>query len=71
MVVAGIIIDLLFGALDLIPSVRAPGAIAEASFQLNYTTWLDIAAILLSGWFVWVHSTNKQNEAATTSNRHP
>ncbi len=71
MVVAGIIIDLLFGALGLIPSARAHGAIAEASFQLNYTTWLDIAAILLSGWFVWIHFTNRQNGAGTKSKEHP
>jgi uncharacterized protein len=70
MVVAGIIIDLLFGALGLIPAVRPHGAIAEASFQLNYTAWLDLAAILLSGWFVWIHFTKGQNEEATTSTRH-
>ena len=55
MVSAGIVVDLLFGALGLIPSVRPPSAIAQASFQWNYTTWLDFAAILLSGWFVWIH----------------
>ena len=71
MVSAGIIMDLLFGALDLIPAVRAHDAIAEASFQWNYTTWLDFAAILLSGWFVWIHFTHGQNKAATTSNRNP
>jgi uncharacterized membrane protein YraQ (UPF0718 family) len=55
MVSAGIIVDLLFSALGLIPSVRPPSAIAEATFQWNYTTWLDFAAILLCGWFVWIH----------------
>jgi uncharacterized membrane protein YraQ (UPF0718 family) len=55
MVSAGIIVDLLFAALELIPSVRPPSAIAEASFQWNYTMWLDFAAILLSGWFAWIH----------------
>jgi uncharacterized protein len=59
MVSAGIIVDLLFGALGLIPNVRPPSAIAEASFQWNYTTWLDLAAILLSGWFVWIHFKKK------------
>lgn len=63
MVSAGIIVDLLFGALGLIPTVRPPSAIAEASFQWNYTTWLDFAAILLSGWFVWIHfKTRKQTD---------
>jgi uncharacterized membrane protein YraQ (UPF0718 family) len=55
MVSAGIIVDLLFGALNLIPKVRPHSAIAEASFRWNYTSWLDFAAILLSGWFVWIH----------------
>jgi len=55
MVSAGIIVDLLFGALGLIPSVRPANAIARASFQWNYTTWLNFIAILLSGWFVWIY----------------
>ncbi len=59
MVSAGIIVDLLFGALGLIPAVRPSSAIAEASFQWNYTTWLDFIAILLSGWFVWIHLKTK------------
>ena len=57
---AVIIVDLLFGTLGLIPTVHPPSAIAQASFQWNYTTWLDFAAIHLSGWFVWVHF-KKQN----------
>jgi hypothetical protein len=59
MVSAGIIVDLLFGALGLIPNVRPPSAIAQASFQWDYTTWLDLAAILLSGTFVWIHFRKK------------
>ena len=55
MVSAGIIVDLLFGACGLIPTIRPPSAIAQASFQWNYTTWLDFVAILLSGWFVCTH----------------
>jgi hypothetical protein len=55
MVSAGIIVDLLFAALGLIPGVRPPSAIAGASFQWNYTTWLDFAAIFFSGWFAAIH----------------
>jgi uncharacterized protein len=60
MVSAGIIVDLLFGALGLIPSIRPPSAIAQASFQWNYTTWLDFAAIILCGGFVWIHFKKKK-----------
>ena len=55
MVIAGILVDLLFGAWGLIPTSRPPSAIAQATFAWNYTTWLDFAAILLIGWFMWVH----------------
>jgi hypothetical protein len=48
-------VDLLFGALGLIPSIRPPNAITQTSIQWNYTTWLDFVAIFLSGWFVWIH----------------
>ena len=54
MVSAGIIVDLLFDALGLIPTVRAQNAMTQASFQWNYTTWLDFAAIFVSGWFLWI-----------------
>lgn len=62
MVSAGIIVDLLFGALGLIPTVRPLSAIAQASFQWNYTTWLDFVAILLSGWFVWIYFKRRTDE---------
>jgi uncharacterized membrane protein YraQ (UPF0718 family) len=60
MVSAGIIVDLLFGALGLIPAVRPASAIAEATFQWNYTTWLDFAAIILCGWFAWIDFKNRK-----------
>lgn len=60
MVSAGIIVDLLFAALGLIPVVRPPSAIAQAAFQWNYTTWLDFAAILLIGWFAWIRFKKKK-----------
>jgi uncharacterized protein len=59
MVAAGIIVDLLFVALGLIPAVRPASAIAQATFQWNYTTWLDFAALLLCGWFLRVHFRKK------------
>jgi uncharacterized protein len=60
MVSAGIIVDLLFGALGLIPAVHPQSAIAKTLFLWNYTTWLDFAAIFLSGWFVWIHFKGKK-----------
>ena len=58
MVIAGIIVDLGFDALGLIPhGPRPPSPVAMASFSLNYTTWLDFMAIAISGWFFWRHLT--------------
>lgn len=59
MVSAGIIVDLLFAALKLIPEVHPASAVMHDSFQWNYTTWLDLAAIILTGWFVWIHLKKK------------
>ena len=55
MVIAGIVVDWLFGAMGLIPQVRAAGAMSHAAFQWNYTTWLDLGAVILSGVLAWLH----------------
>jgi uncharacterized membrane protein YraQ (UPF0718 family) len=49
MVVAGVIVDLVFTALRIIPTgARPPAAIEHASIHWNYTTWLDIVALLVA-----------------------
>ncbi|MDQ6654218.1 MAG: permease [Verrucomicrobiota bacterium] len=56
MVGAGIIVDLLFAGLGLIPpSGNAEPAMANASFEWNYTTWLNIIAILGGGYLIYLH----------------
>lgn len=50
-VAAGIIVDLIFAGLDLIPKGERPmSPIAHATFSWNYTTWLDLAAIAVALW---------------------
>jgi hypothetical protein len=63
MATTGVIVDLVFGALGLIPSVRPPSAIAEASFQWNYTTWLDVIAIIACSWFALFRFKLKRSNA--------
>ncbi|MBV9618149.1 MAG: permease [Verrucomicrobia bacterium] len=49
MVAAGVIVDLLFSALNLIPTgLHSASAIEHATFAWNYTTWLDLIAIVLA-----------------------
>jgi uncharacterized protein len=47
MVIAGYIVEFLFGALGLIPAERA-AKVAEQGIQWNYTTVLNIAFLLLA-----------------------
>jgi hypothetical protein len=47
MVTAGYIVELLFGAAGLIPSQRN-ATVMEAGISWNYTTWLNIAFLVLA-----------------------
>jgi len=50
MVLAGIIIDLLFNALGIVPTgPRPPSAVEHSMIHWNYTSWLDLIAL---GFFV-------------------
>jgi hypothetical protein len=51
MVCAGYVVELLFGAAGLIPSERN-AMVMEAAISWNYTTWLNIALLLLAAVFV-------------------
>jgi hypothetical protein len=56
MVLAGIIVDLIFSALHLIPTgARPPSPVAHAMIAWNYTSWLDLVALLIFGWFLCFH----------------
>jgi uncharacterized membrane protein YraQ (UPF0718 family) len=49
---AALIVELIFGALGLVPTQRHARVI-EAAITWNYTTWLNIVFLALAGWFVW------------------
>jgi uncharacterized membrane protein YraQ (UPF0718 family) len=52
MVVAGWIVEIIFGALGLIPEERN-ARVVEASIQLNYTTMLNVIFLVLAAVLVW------------------
>jgi uncharacterized membrane protein YraQ (UPF0718 family) len=52
MAVAALIVELIFSGFGLIPSERKARVI-EASITWNYTTWLNLAFLLLAGFLVW------------------
>jgi len=49
MVLAALAVEILFGALDWIP-VQRHANVGQAAFSLNYTTVLNILALILAGW---------------------
>jgi uncharacterized protein len=52
MAVAALIVELVFGALGLVPAQRNARVI-EAAITWNYTTWLNIAFLILAAVLVW------------------
>jgi uncharacterized membrane protein YraQ (UPF0718 family) len=52
MVAAGLIVDLVFRALGLVPSGRH-AKVVEASITVNYTTVLNVIFLALAGLLVW------------------
>jgi uncharacterized membrane protein YraQ (UPF0718 family) len=52
MAVAALAVEFLFGALHLIPQQRN-AKIMEEAISWNYTTWLNIAFLLVAGMLVW------------------
>ena len=56
MVIAGLTVDLLFGALHLIPSGPRPAsALSQAHFAWNYTTGLDLPALAVAAFLAFVY----------------
>src|SRR5258708_24228711 len=52
MAVAALIVDLIFGGFALIPPEHK-AQVVEASIAWNYTTWLNLAFLVLAGLLVW------------------
>jgi uncharacterized protein len=63
MVLAGIIVDLIFRALGLIPQgVRPPSAVEHAHIIWNYTSWLDLLAAIFAAWLLFLHLTSRNKQ---------
>src|SRR5438477_5759236 len=65
MVLAGIIVDLIFGSLGLIPKgARPPSAIEHAHIIWDYTSGLDLVAAVFAGWLLFLHFRSKSESSA-------
>src|SRR5438477_11710583 len=66
MVLAGIIVDLTFSALGLIPDgLRPPSAVEHAHIIFNYTSGLDVAAAIFAAWLLFLHFKSRDKERAS------
>jgi len=55
MVMAGIVVDVLFNLLGLVPQgPRPPSPLMEMTFRWNYTTWLDLVAVVFTAWLLFL-----------------
>lgn len=52
MVGAGYVVEFVFGALHLVPATRA-ATVIEEGIRWNYTSWLDLAALIVGGLLLW------------------
>jgi uncharacterized membrane protein YraQ (UPF0718 family) len=52
MAAAALIVDAAFGLLGLVPQ-QGQARVVEASINWNYTTWLNIAFLILAALLVW------------------
>jgi hypothetical protein len=55
MVISGLIVDLLFAAAGLIPTGPRSAEIVHATVTWNYSTWLDLAALVVFAILVVLH----------------
>ena len=71
MVLAGIIVDGLFTFFGLIPSdVRPPSVVEHAQITWNYTSWLDVIAVVAFSVLFLVNLRRAKSDSLATSHRH-
>ncbi|MBW0001337.1 MAG: permease [Verrucomicrobia bacterium] len=71
MVLAGLSVDALFHALHLVPAGPRPASAAtDATFAWNHTAWLNLLAIALGAFLLYLHRRGSQGQDASGHNRH-
>ena len=64
MVLAGIAVDLIFSTLDWIPrGPRPPSAIEHAHIIWNYTSVLDLLAVVFAAWLLVLHFKSRDKQS--------
>lgn len=64
MVIAGLIVDLVFKTAGLVPHwTHAHGQMEHGMVGWNYTTWLNLIAIAVGGWLLYIHLAGRSRSA--------
>jgi len=61
MVLAGVLVDLLFAFLKLLPETRQASAVEHAMITWNYTSWLDLAALVVFATLLYLYLNRSQS----------
>src|SRR5437588_1733501 len=65
MVLAGIIVDLIFSVLGLVPQGPRPSsAVEHAHIIWNYTSMLDVAAAIFTAWLLFLYFKSRDRDSA-------
>jgi uncharacterized membrane protein YraQ (UPF0718 family) len=69
MVLGGLVVDFVFNAIGWVPSGPRPmSAIEHGHIVWNYTSWFDLAALVLGAWLVYLHFRSRsRSECQTTA----
>lgn len=70
MVLAGYAIEIIFGATSLIPTSRNATPVMEAHISWNYTTWLNIAFLVLTAVLVTVTEETEESDGGSHTGGH-
>ena len=70
MATAGLLTELLFRAVGLVPTMR-PTTIAPAHFSWNYTTYLNLVFLVLFGVLYWMYRNRERLGGGDRSARDP
>ena len=71
MVIAGLLIDLLFTWLGIVPTgARPPSAVEHAMIKWNYTSWLDCVAVVIFAVLLYLHLRDSGDGAEHAGHAH-
>ena len=70
MVITGIVMDLIFTSLGLVPHHRSDMRVAVTHFAINYTFWLNLVFAAIAVYSVWLSKSQSTKDAINQCDHH-